>query len=108
MTATGQLIIMIIAVMAGVQITRFLPFLLFPAGKPTPRFIGYLSKTLPGAAISLLVVFSFKNVGFQTTVEWLPALIAGSAVAALHLWKRQMLLSIGAGTILYMLLVQLW
>jgi len=108
MTQTAQLIITIAVIAAAVQITRLTPFLIFPAGKPTPKFVTYLSRTLPGAAISLLVVFSFRNTGFHSVKEWLPGLIAAAAVIGLHLWKRQMLLSIGAGTILYMLLVQLW
>jgi len=108
MMTTNQIILTIAVIAAAVQITRFASFLIFPAGKPTPKYVGYLSKTLPGAAISLLIVFSFKNIGFQTLKDWLPALIASLSVAALHIWKRQMLLSIGAGTVLYMVMVQLW
>jgi len=108
MMTAEQIVITVAAVAVGVQITRFASFLIFPGGKPTPKFVGYLSKTLPGAAISLLIVFSFKAVGFQTPKDWLPELIAAAAVVLLHLWKRQMLLSIGAGTVLYMLMVQFW
>jgi branched-subunit amino acid transport protein AzlD len=102
-----QLGITIAMVALGVHITRFAPFILFPPGKPTPKFMRYLAKVLPGAAISLLVVFSFRNVNPMEGSHGLPELFAAIAVAALHLWKRQMLLSIGAGTLLYMLLVQL-
>ncbi|MDR1560059.1 MAG: AzlD domain-containing protein [Clostridiales bacterium] len=105
---TSQLIITIAIITAGVQITRFAPFLIFPAGKPTPKFVQYLSKVLPGAAISLLVVFCFKDVGFLSGSRGAPELIAAAAVAALHLWKRQMLLSVGAGTVIYMLLIRVF
>jgi branched-subunit amino acid transport protein AzlD len=106
--STSQLIITITVIAIGVQITRFAPFLIFPAGKPTPKIISYLGKTLPGAAISLLVIFCFKNVDVLSGNRGLPEFIAAFAVVLLHLWKRQMLISVGLGTVLYMLLLQLF
>ena len=106
MSITEQ-IITIAAVVLGTMLTRFLPFLLFPAGKPTPRYVQYLGKALPGAVFGLLVVYCLKNVSLLSGSHGLPELIAILVVAGLHLWKRQMLLSIAGGTICYMLLVQL-
>ena len=106
MSVTEQ-IITIAAVVLGTMLTRFLPFLLFPAGKPTPRYVQYLGKALPGAVFGLLVVYCLKNVSLLLGSHGLPELIAILVVAGLHLWKRQMLLSIAGGTICYMLLVQL-
>jgi len=103
--SAGQIIISILAITIGVQITRFAPFLIFPAGRPIPKLAAYLGKTLPGAAISLLLVFSFKNVNIFSGNHGLPEFIAALTVAALHLWKRQMLISIGLGTFLYMALI---
>lgn len=100
-------IITIAVVALGTMLTRFLPFLLFPAGKPTPRYVQYLGKALPGAVFGLLVVYCLKNVSLLLGSHGLPELIAILVVAGLHLWKRQMLLSIAGGTICYMLLVQL-
>lgn len=100
--------IMTIAVVAlGTMLTRFLPFLVFPAGKTTPRYVQYIGRVLPGAVFSLLVVYCLKNVSLLTAPHGLPEAIAIAVVAALHLWKRQMLLSIAGGTVCYMLLVQL-
>jgi len=101
-----QIIIMVAAIALAVQVTRFAPFLLFPAGKPTPKIVQYIGKVLPSAAISLLVIYSFKEVSVLEGSHGLPELIATLAVIGLHLWKRQMLLSIGVGTVLYMVLVQ--
>ncbi|MDR1913106.1 MAG: branched-chain amino acid transporter permease [Clostridiales bacterium] len=101
-----QLIITILVMALAVQITRFAPFLLFPADKPTPKFVRYLGGVLPSAAISLLVIFSFKDVSIFAGSHGLPELIAVAVVVALHIWKRQMLLSIALGTIVYMILVQ--
>jgi len=89
------------------MLTRFLPFLIFPAGKQMPRYVRYIGKVLPPAVFSLLVVYCLKNVSLLSAPYGLPEAIAIAAVATLHLWKRQMLLSIAGGTVCYMLLVQL-
>ena len=90
----------------AVQVTRFLPFLLFPAGKPTPKFIQYLGRVLPFAVIGLLVIYCLKGVSVTAFPFGLPELIAIILVAVLHYWKSNMLLSIGCGTVVYMLMVQ--
>lgn len=105
MTLTQQ-IITIGVVVFGTMLTRFLPFLLFPAGKPTPKYIQYLGKVLPAAVFGLLVIYCLKNVTIFTGSHGLPEAIAVAVVVALHYWKRQMLLSIAGGTICYMLLIQ--
>lgn len=105
MTLT-QRILTIAVIVLGTMLTRFLPFLLFPAGKPTPKAVHYLGSVLPGAVFGLLVVYCLKNVSLFTGSHGLPELISIALVVLLHLWKRQMLLSIGGGTACYMLLVQ--
>lgn len=100
-------IITIGMVVLGTVITRFLPFILFPVNKPTPKFIQYLGKVLPSAVLGMLVIYSMKDVNILIGNHGLPELIAIAVVVGLHLWKRQMLLSIAAGTISYMLLVQI-
>lgn len=94
-------------VVLGTAITRFLPFLVFPSGKPTPKYIRYLGKVLPAAIFGLLVVYSLKNVNPLAGSHGIPELLSILLVIGLHLWKRQMLLSIAGGTIFYMALVQL-
>ena len=94
-------------VVLGTMITRFLPFIVFPAGKPTPKYIQYLGKALPGAVFGLLVIYCLKNVSVFTGSHAIPELISIALVVVLHKWKRQMLLSIAGGTICHMLLVQL-
>lgn len=102
----AQLFITIFMVFLGTIITRFLPFLIFPSGKPTPKYLQYLGKALPAAVFGLLVVYCLKDVNPLAGSHGLPELIAICVVIALHAWKRQMLLSIAAGTVSYMLLVQ--
>lgn len=102
----SQKIITVALVVLGTMLTRFLPFILFPADKPTPKYIQYLGNMLPSAVFGMLVIYCLKNVSIFTGSHGLPELISVAAVIGLHVWKRQMLLSIGGGTILYMLLVQ--
>lgn len=106
MTLTQQ-ILTIAMVVLGTAVTRFLPFLIFPAGRPTPKYIRYLGRVLPCAVFGLLVVYCLKDVSLMTGSHGIPELISILLVIALHVWKRQMLLSIAGGTVCYMLLVQL-
>ena len=106
MTVTQQLLT-ITAIVLGTMVTRFLPFIIFPAGKPTPKYIQYLGKVLPSAVFSLLVIYCLRSVDPLSGSHGFPELISIVAVIALHLWKRQMLLSIAGGTVCYMFLVQM-
>lgn len=106
MTLTEQIVTIAVIVLAT-MLTRFIPFLLFPAGKPTPRSIQYLGKVLPAAVFGLLVVYCLKDVRLFAGSHGIPELISIALVIGLHLWKKQMLVSIAGGTICYMLLVQL-
>lgn len=105
MTLTEQIITVAVIVLAT-MLTRFLPFLLFPADKPTPKYLQYLGKVLPAAVFGLLVVYCLKNVDILSGSHGIPELLAIAVVIGLHLWKKQMLLSIAGGTVVYMLLVQ--
>lgn len=102
---TIQSVITILVVVAGTMLTRFLPFLIFPEGKTPPQYITYLGTVLPYAVIGLLVIYCLKDAVFSS-LHGLPELIAVGLVFALHKWKKNTLLSIGAGTVLYMVLVQ--
>jgi len=86
---------------------RFLPFVLFPENREVPVLLTYLSKVLPPAVMGMLVVYCFKNVSFISAPFGLPELIASAVVAGLYIWKKNILISIGAGTVLYMVLVQM-
>lgn len=117
--------ILSILVMALVTfLTRVLPFLLFDRGESPPKLVLYLGRVLPPAVIAMLIVYCMRSpalaVPEQLTagvsglwaavvsffVGWAPQLISGVAVVLLHIWKKNDLLSIFGGTILYMILVQ--
>ena len=96
----------LIAVMAIVtMLLRFLPFMIFR--KETPEYISYLGQVLPAALIGMLVIYCLKDTSFMEAPHGLPELISAGIVVALQAWKRNSLLSILTGTVIYMLLVQL-
>ena len=96
----------LIAVMAIVtMILRFLPFIVF--NKNTPAYISYLGKVLPAALIGMLVIYCLKDVSVLESPHGIPELIAALSVVVLQARKRNSLISILSGTVIYMLLVQL-
>ncbi|MBH1941873.1 AzlD domain-containing protein [Mobilitalea sibirica] len=104
--SSGQLLLFFGLIALGTLITRALPFLLFPEKKEIPKYIKYLADILPFTIIGLLVVYCLKDVTLNRTPYALPEFISILAIIVLHLWKKNTLLSIGGGSLLYMLLVQ--
>ena len=104
MTLTSiQSFVIIGAVALATMLTRFLPFIIFPESKPVPPYIAYLGKRLPSAVIGLLVVYCFKNVSVTSSPYGVPELITILVIILLHKLFNNTLLSIGGGTICYML-----
>jgi branched-subunit amino acid transport protein AzlD len=104
MSLTNQ-IITIAIVSVGTMITRFLPFILFPENRPVPLYIKKLGLFLPGAIMAVLVVYCYKDLSFQQVGDYLPALVAGGVTVGIHLWRKNMFLSIVLGTACYMVIV---
>ncbi len=90
----------------GTMTTRFLPFLCFKPGADLPAYVKYLGKALPSAVFAFLVVYCLKDVSLVEGNRGIPEAIALAATTAIHLWKRQMTLSMALGTMVYMWLVQ--
>lgn len=98
---------LLIAVMTLVTVAlRFLPFLIFGEHRRTPPLVAYLGRVLPYAIMGMLVVYCLKDISFLAAPFGIPEIIGCAVVAGLHVWKRNTLLSIGGGTLCYMLLVQ--
>ncbi len=87
-------------------ILRFLPFWIWGRGGQTPRYITFLGKVLPQAIIGMLVIYCLRNVSFLVKPFGIPELLAVCAVVLIQAWRRNSLLSILGGTVLYMVLVQ--
>ncbi|NLJ95593.1 MAG: branched-chain amino acid transporter AzlD [Clostridiales bacterium] len=101
-----QLFLFFGLVSLGTILTRVLPFILFPENKKIPKYIRYLSNILPYTIIGMLVVYCLKDISFISKPYALPEIISIAAITAMHLWKKNTLLSIGVGSLLYILLVQ--
>ena len=96
-------LIIVAMVALATQITRWTPFLLFSGDKKLPKVVEDLGRLLPPAMMGLLVVYSLRSTDLLGGSHGIPEAIA----VAVHLWRRNTLLSILAGTACYMLLVQL-
>lgn len=105
MTVTQQIITIGLCAFAT-MLTRFLPFMLFSGKRETPEYVKYLGKALPAAIFGMLVVYCLKNVDVLSGSHGLPELISLCLLTAVHIWRKNMLLSIVCGTVCYMLLVQ--
>lgn len=99
---------LVIILVCGLTVftTRAIPFLIFRENKEIPRVVRYLGRVLPPAVIGMLVIYCLKGVSVFSYPYGLPEFISAAVVAALHVWKRNNLLSIGVGTVLYMFLIQ--
>ena len=87
-------------------LTRLAPFALFGRKRRVPRLVVFLGNVLPPAIIATLILYCLKGVNLLAFPSGIPELISIAAVALLHLWKRNTLLSVGAGTLCYMILIQ--
>lgn len=103
---TGHSIAIIVVTAFCTLVTRTIPFLLFGRKKEVPKTVKYLGNVLPPAIMVILVVYCFKGVNFLSGNHGLPELLATVLVIVLHLWKKNILLSIGCGTVCYMVLLQ--
>jgi len=105
--SAGLSFLIILAVAVSTFATRVVPFLVFPKGKEIPPIIQYLGKVLTPAVIGMLVVYCLKTTTILEAPHGIPEAIAVAVTAVLHVWKRNNLLSIGVGTVLYMVLIQM-
>lgn len=103
---TDNQVVISIVIMAVITIAlRALPFLLFK-GKTTPKWIDYLSRVLSYSVMGMLVVYCLKEISFSSAEGFIPELIAVAVVVLSYVWKKNTLLSIISGTVLYMIMVQ--
>lgn len=106
MTGFTQSLVIVIACALTTVAVRYLPFILFDHGKEPPKWIKYLGDVLPPAIMSVLVIYCLRNVNLLAGSHGIPDLLCIAVAVLLHLWKRNVLLSICVSTVLYMILVQ--
>ena len=116
--ALWQQIVLVVAAMLATMLTRFIPFMLFRPGKPTPKYIMYLGKVLPASVFALLVVYCLKNISFVPASQGIPTIIGiptdtitqlmgVSFTLLIHFWRKSMMWSIAAGTLFYMAIIHI-
>lgn len=108
-----QTFITILMAVAGTAVTRFLPFLLFPEGRKVPPYVNYLGSVLGSAVFGILVVYCLRNTDFTTSFQLggthgIPELIGLAVTVVTFCWKRKMVLSMAAGTAIYIILLQIF
>ena len=101
-----QTLLIVLSITLGTIITRFFPFLIFPDSKETPPIIRYLGRVFPPTMMGLLVIYCLRNVTILESPHGIPECFSILIIILLHKWKGNVLLSVGFGTILYMLLIQ--
>jgi branched-subunit amino acid transport protein AzlD len=102
----SRLLLAVLVMTTVTILTRAAPFLFFSRRKP-PAFLGFLQVYAPPVIMSLLVLGALKDVPFKEAPYGIPALSGVLLSAALHLWKRNVLLSIAGATTLYMVLIRI-
>jgi len=106
MTQNQQFFTIIIMAL-GVVVTRALPFFVFPKKEKTPQFIVFLGRYLASAVFGMLVVYCLKDIQFQKGDHGIPQILGIICCVLLHLWRKNMLLTIAGGTAFYMLLIHI-
>lgn len=99
-------LLLALAVALVTGLTRVLPFLVFGGKRQPPRAVLYLGRVLPCAIMGMLVVYCLRGVTPGLWPHGIPELIGVALAAALHVWRRNTLLSVGVSTVVYMILVQ--
>lgn len=105
MLATRALMIIIVVAVLTFA-TRLLPFIIFNRKKEVSKTVRYLGDILPKAVMAILIIYCLKDVNMFKIKSFAPSILAMTAVGLIHIWKRNNLISIGAGTLIYMILVQ--
>lgn len=102
-----EALLIVLVVAACTLITRLIPFVLFGGKRQVPEKVHYLGRILPPAIMATLVVYCLKGADVFSPDHGLPEFLSVLLTALLHIWKRNVLLSIAAGTVFYMVLVQM-
>ncbi len=114
-----QQVVIVGAGVVATMLTRFVPFMVFRPGRPTPRYVVYLGRVLPASVFALLVVYCLKDITFvarpgdvpatrflSVPLDTLARLLSVAFTVAVHAWRKSIMWSIVAGTVLYMTLIR--
>lgn len=86
---------------------RGAPFFIFSKREP-PAGLKFVEKCLPPLIIATLIVYCLKDIDYASKPWGAPQFIAIAATVGLHLWRRNSMVSIFGGTVLFMLLSRIF
>ena len=101
-----ELLITSLIIVFSTVIIRFLPFIIIRKSIAERKYIKFLGDMMPYSMIALLVIYCLKEVNLIKYPYGIPELISIAIIIILHIIKRNVLISIGVGTVIYMILVQ--
>jgi branched-subunit amino acid transport protein AzlD len=101
-----RIVLAVVAMALVTILTRAAPFIFFAKRKP-PAALDYLQTYLPAALMTILVMASFKDIRWAEAPHGIPAIAAAVLTAVVHLWRRNVLVSIACGTAAYMAMIRL-
>ena len=101
MPSAGQILLTLLVIFAVTYALRLAPFLFLRRVHDSP-VVGHLGRTMPLGVMAVLVVYTLSSVDVTAAPHGLPELAGVVVTAGLHLWRRNAMLSIVAGTATYM------
>ena len=108
MNSLTEALVMVFAMGIVIFFCRAFPFLFFArGGENRGAFFSFVEKTVPPVAMTVLAFNAIGGAFRETLSGGLLVLAASTFTALLHLWKRNSLLSIIGGTVLYMVLIRI-
>lgn len=99
--------LMVFALASGTILTRFIPFWFFPENKAIPHWLKKLGDTLPYASLGMLVVYALKGLSVTTYPYGVSEIISLVFITIIHLYKKNTLVSIFLGLVIYLICVNI-
>ena len=84
---------------------RLFPFAIFSKRKPG-KLIHIFERYIPPIVMLGLLIYSLRDLRFSSLAQWIPQIAAITFTIVTYLWKKNSLVSIFGGTIIYMILIR--
>lgn len=106
MSDTMHVVLLVTVAAVVTLILRAIPFIVFGGKRKMPPKIKIVADSLPPAVMAVLVIYCIKGDIISIGPNTIPSLISVAFVVLVHLWRKNTLLSIFLGTVLYMILIR--
>ena len=97
----------IVSILIGLIVfsERLFPFVLFSKYQPG-KLIRIFEHFIPPLVMTGLLIYSLRDIRFTSPEQWVPQISAIAFTIATYLWRKNSLISIFGGTIIYMILIR--